>query len=110
MAKITRYRGDTVPDQFTLTDADENPVDITGYTFTMTVDTLKTPPDNTTLVYQLTGTITNAAAGEFEFAPSAVQADLTGNYWYDIQMVDGGGAIQTLVKDKYVYTQDITKV
>lgn len=109
MTEITRYRGDTVPDQFTLTDADGNAVNITGYSFTMTVDSLKTPPDNSTLQYTLTATITNAAAGEFEFAPSAVQADLVGKFWYDIQMVDGGGAIQTLDKDRYIYTQDITK-
>ena len=111
MTAFTRTRGDTYPDQIqVLSDATSDPVDITGYSFLFTLDTDKAPTDSSTNVYQLTGNIVDAANGKVEFSPSAVQADLIGKYFFDIQMTDTAGKIRTIDKDKYTYTQDITKV
>jgi hypothetical protein len=110
MTEITRFRGDTYADQFTLKDSAGVAIDISGYSFTFTLNTEKSPADTANEVYQLTGTITDAPGGKFEFAPSAVQADQVGTFFYDVQMIDGGGGIRTLAKDKYKYTQDITKI
>lgn len=110
MTEITRYRGDSYADQFTIKDSAGVAVNIAGYTFTMTLNTEKSPIDNSNEVYQLSGTITDAPAGKVEFAPTPVQADIVGTFFYDVQMVDGGGGIRTLAKDKYKYTQDITKI
>lgn len=107
---ITRYRGDTVADEFTIKDADAVVVDITGCSFIMTLDTLKTPPDNTTKVYEMTGTITNATGGVVEFSPTSLQANQTpGKFYFDIQMTDAGGKVQTIMVGTYIYKQDITK-
>lgn len=111
MTAITRRRGDTFADEITVTSATTGAaIDITGYTFKMTVDPSKTPVDAANNLYQLTGTIVDAAAGRVEFAPSALQADqVPGTYYFDVQMIDGLGRIRTIALDKYTYTQDITK-
>lgn len=108
---ITRYRGDTVPDVYNITDDAGAALDIsTGYTFKMTVNTEKNPVDNTNEVYSITGSVTDGPGGEVSFSPSTFQADqVPGTYYYDVQMVYPSGAIKTLEKGRYVYLQDITK-
>lgn len=109
MATITRYRGDTAPDQFTV-QRDGVAVDITGCTFKLTVNSEQNPVDITNQLFQLTGTITNAALGQVEFSPTALQADqLPGRYFYDVQMTDTGGGIRTATKGSYRFKEDITK-
>ena len=108
--EITRYRGDTVADEFTVKTSAGVAVDITGASFIMTIDTLRAPPDNTTKVATLTGVITGASSGQVQFPFTAPDADQTpGKYYFDIQMTDAGGKIQTLDVGTYLFKQDITK-
>lgn len=110
MTDITRKRGDTYADEFVLSNATtRRPLDVTGYTFLLTVDRNKAPPDTTSRVFQIEGAILDAAAGRVEFAPTALQADNVGSFFYDMQMVDGAGRIRTVVSGKYKLGQDITK-
>lgn len=109
MTDITRKRGDTYADEFTITTASGDPVDITGYSFLLTIDPEKAPLTSANNLYQLTGTILDAPAGRVEFAPSDVQADQVGSFFYDVQMVDGASRKRTIVSAKYKYVQDITK-
>lgn len=116
MTIITRRRGDTYADLVTVTEPIVPPatvgvpIDITGYSFKMTLDPEKTPATAANNLYQLTGTIIDAPAGKVEFAPTEEQANQTpGTYFYDIQLIDGAGRKRTIALDKYVYTQDITK-
>ena len=107
---LCRTRGDTFPHTFALKDSAGSAIDITGFTFLMTVDPSEEPTDATGNLFQLTGVITNAAGGLFQFAPTTVQANQTPNeYYYDVQMVDGSGALRTILKSTYTFTQDITK-
>lgn len=109
MSTISRYRGDTAADQFTIK-RDDVVVNLTGSSFKLTVDATKDPTNTATQLYSLTGTITSAVNGEVEFAPDATQADQTpGDYYYDVQMTDGTGAKLTIQKGRYRYKQDITK-
>lgn len=110
MTDITRKRGDTYADEFTIKSAATGlPINITGYSFVLTVDPEQYPADSSKNKFQLTGTIVDAAAGRVEFAPTALQADNVGKFFYDVQMVDGAGRKRTIVSAKYVMTQDITK-
>lgn len=103
-------RGDSVPIAFVLTDDTGTAVDITSWSFVMTVDPDSEPPDNTTLVMQVSGTITDAVNGAFEFAPTTVESDFEPDqYYYDIQATDAGGDKDTIVKGKFTLLQDITK-
>lgn len=107
---LCRRRGDSFADQFTLKDASGTAINITGFSFTLTVDPSSEPSDALNNLFALTGTITDAPGGVVEFAPTPVQSDVTPQtYFYDIQQTDGGGAIRTIVTGQYVITQDITK-
>lgn len=111
MVAITRKRGDTYADEITVkSKATGLPIDITGYTFIMTLDPEKAPATAANNLYALTGAIIDAPTGRVGFAPSALQADQPPNtYYYDVQMVDGAGRKRTILLDKYKYEQDIGK-
>jgi hypothetical protein len=109
MADMERYRGDTYADRLVITDATGAPVNITGYTFKLTLDTRTSPSDASTQVYQLVGVITDAVNGVVEFTPNDTQANLVGFYYFDVQMVDGQNRKRTIKRGRYIYTQDITK-
>ena len=111
MSDLKRYRGDTAADEFRIRNESTGAaLDISGYTFVLTVSTLENPPDSTAELYSIVGAITDAANGVVEFAPSAAQADQKPTtYYYDVQMTTAGGKIKTIAKGKYIYTQDITK-
>ncbi|OPZ07196.1 MAG: hypothetical protein BWZ07_03371 [Alphaproteobacteria bacterium ADurb.BinA280] len=110
MSDLKRMRGDTYADEFIIkSPVTGQPINITGYSFKLTVDTNKDPVDDTTNVYSLNGVIVDAANGRVEFSPSDVQADQIGKFYYDVQMLDGSGRKRTIVKAKYEFTQDITK-
>ena len=106
---IERIRGDTFPFVFTLSDSSGNPIDITSFTFLLTVDPSEDPPNADNNLFVLTGSIIDAVNGKVEFAPSAVQADNIGEYFFDVQMTDASSAIRTIVKGPWTFTQDITK-
>jgi hypothetical protein len=108
--QITRTRGDTVADSFTVTNpATGSIVNLTSCSLKLTVSTVPNPTDSTTQLFQLQGVIDDPTNGIVEFYPTSAQADNVGYFYYDIEMTDSYGRILTLVKDTYVFTQDITK-
>ena len=111
MVAITRKRGDTYADDIIVKSKKTGlAMNITGYSFVMTVDPSKSPVDATTNLYSVVGAIIDAVEGRVEFAPTAMQADQPPEtYYYDIQMIDGAGRKRTIVLDKYKYEQDISK-
>lgn len=110
MSNIERKRGDTYADEFTIKSATTgSPINITGYSFLLTVDPSAEPVSAATNLYTLTGTIISGPEGRVEFAPTATQANQIGSFFYDVQMVDGAGRKRTIVAGKYTYKQDITK-
>ena len=109
---ITRFRGDTKADLFTIKTANGNAVDITGFTFIMTVNDVENPDGGTpgNILMALVGSITDAFRGEVEFAPTAMEADqVPGSYFYDVEMTDVATRITTIAKGSYVFNQDISK-
>lgn len=110
MTDLTRKRGDSFADGFIVkSETTGAAIDIGGYTFLMTVDITANPPDNTTKLFEVTGTIIDAASGNVEFAPTTGQTDRVGIFYYDIQMTDDTGRIRTIDSGKYTIRQDITK-
>ncbi len=111
---IARKRGDTAPDKIFVTDPENNdaPLDITGFSFRMTVNTEQdpVPPTIGTEIAAITGTITNPAGGEVEFPWSAGDADqVPEDYFYDIEQTDTTGRILTIAKERYQFQQDVSK-
>lgn len=107
--QITRRRGDTYPDVLKISSPSGGAADLTGCTIFMTLNRKKDPPDTTTQVYQLMGSITDPLNGTVEFAPNSTQADSVGLFYFDIQMTDMSGIIRTIKTGTYEYKQDITK-
>lgn len=104
-------RGDTTPWTFTIKTGDPAvAVDITGFTFVLTVDPAEEPADALGNLFSLTGTITDGPNGVVEFSMTALQADqLPDIYFFDLQMTDGASALRTIAKGKYEFKQDISK-
>jgi hypothetical protein len=111
IADITRFRGDTAPDQFILKNSAGAVVDIsTGYSFVFTLNREENPSDTVNQVYTLAGVVTNGPAGLFEFRPTSGNVNLpAAMYFYDVQVVDPLGYIKTIEKGAYEFTQDISK-
>ncbi len=88
-------------------------IDITGYTFLLTVDPDKAPEDDTHNVFQLVGLVDpdqETNKGKFSFKPTEEQSNSVGKLYYDIQFVDPDGNKRTFVKGfKFTLDQDITK-
>ena len=110
MSDIERKRGDTYANEWVIKSRSTGlPVNITGYTFMLTVDPNKSPEDTSTKLFQIIGNIVDAPAGRVEFAPSALQADNVGSFFYDAQMIDGAARKRTFDSGMYLLKQDITK-
>jgi len=89
---IERYRGDTYANIFQIKDSNGDPIDITNYTFKMTVNTERYPQSESTQLYQIVGVLVSPLSGTVKFAPNATQADQDpGTYYFDVQMTDDQG-------------------
>lgn len=110
MSEIVRYRGDTWPIRMTVLE-DDQPMDITGCSFTLTVDSKKSPTDDATNLFQLTGTIEgDPVDGIVIFEPSENDVDRVGKFYYDLQVEDTSSKKRTIAKNRFTLVQDITKV
>lgn len=108
---IARARGDTFSFTFVVKESDGTPIDVTGFSFFLTVDPAEDPPDPSGNLFTLNGVITDGPAGKVTFTLSAVEADQPpSDYFFDVQMVDLAAAIRTIVKGGWTVQQDITKV
>lgn len=98
------HHGDENPWTITLHGSNKEPLDVTGYTFLLNVDTLENPPDATTQVFSLTGTVTNGPAGVVEFELDDVQSatDL-GRYYYVLHAVDNIGRNLVLAMGRWLF-------
>ena len=90
--------------------------DITDYVIYMTVRPTRTSTDtdDTGATFQIIATITDAAAGEFEFTighEQTAECDLAPErtYWYDMQAITSDGAIKTLIIGQFSVLGDVTR-
>ncbi len=104
-------RGDTTAWTFTIRSGTPAvAVDITGFSYVLTVDPNSEPTDALGNLFALTGTITDAVNGVVEFSLSAAQADQTpAEYFFDLQQTDGSSNLRTIAKGKFEFRQDISK-
>lgn len=102
-------RGDTTPWTHTIT-FNAAAVNITGYTYKLTVDPSKNPTDALANLFTLVGVVTDGPNGIVQFEMSAVQSDQTPkDYYFDIEQTDGSGKIRTIAKGVFTFEQDISK-
>lgn len=109
---IEWFRGDSYPAEILVQNKiTEAAVDLTGYSFKLTVDSKLNPPDASTKLFEVTGDLdADPTSGRVSFTPTPEQTNLTPKtYYYDIQMTDPAGHIRTIAKYKWVIVQDISK-
>lgn len=115
LGDIDWRRGDSFPITLTVNDSDGNPIDLTGYTFKLTVNSEQDPTDTTNQQFQVVGVVdldqvTNK--GKVSFTPTASDTDLDkATYFYDVEMTDTSSHIRTIspYKAKFKLNQDQTK-
>ncbi len=104
-------RGDSDAKGFIIQDSNGVAIDITGFSFQMTVNTEKDPTDQVNEQFTIVGVIGVATDGTVSFAPTVTDTDITpGIYFYDIEQTDAASRIKTVIKGKVSIIQDITKV
>lgn len=112
---IERVRGDTSILTFAITTDGGTALNITGFSFKLTVDPSEAPTDALANLFQLTTggggiVIEDATGGIISATLSTLQADQTpGTYYYDLEQTDAGGLIRTLLKGAWTVVQDISK-
>ena len=108
MSDITRTRGDTYRIRRTVKSGGVV-VDITDWTFKLTISAVANPPDATDQVAQIAGVIDDAPNGVVDFTPVADDVNWVGRNFYDIEAVDAASAIITLDDGQFILLQDKTK-
>ncbi len=104
-------RGDSDPKGFIIQDSEGVAVDVSGFSFKLTVNSEKAPADQVNEQFTITGVLIDAPNGRISFAPTITDTDITPTtYFYDIEQTDGAGAISTLIVGKAIIVQDITKI
>lgn len=115
---IERRRGDTKTIVIRLT-TDGSPVDVTGYTATLTINTVKAPnidvsPVEGQQIFQAVGAALSSPGTDGKIAFPMAQFAASpyvpvGSYFYDVQITDVAGEIFTPLIGKFKVVQDITK-
>lgn len=102
-------REDADTKTFTIKDDTGTVIDISTWTFTLSVDINKDPADALTLQFAISGVLTtDGTDGKVGFTPAALDTDITpGKYFYDIQR--NSPSKKTLIKGVCEIIQDITK-
>lgn len=110
IVNLRRKRGDTFPWTMTFTNESNGaPVDLTGTTVQITLNTQPDPTDITNQIWQINGVLSGTPTdGVVTFTLTAAQADHLGVYFYDVQRVIGLDK-KTLVEGSFEFTQDINK-
>ena len=109
-ADFCRTRADTYPFTITFTDENGAAIDITGFTYLLTVDPDSAPADATNNLFQNTPVVTDGPNGVITVTLTPSEADQApGVYFYDLQQTDTGGAVRTVLKGQWEVVQDITK-
>ena len=103
---INRYRGDTKDLVLKLTQ-DKAIFPLTDFSAVLGVNIEENPTEDN-CVFKSTAAV-DAAAGTLTFPFSVEDADRVGDFYYDIQLIDGVGKTSTIRKGKMVFAQDITK-
>ena len=105
---IVRRRGDTKRIRVcvkTLVAAE----DITDASFKFTVNRLPYPAGAATQIFQVVGDVVDPTNGIVEFPIQDGNEDISGFYFFDVEMVDPAGTIDTILFGWYHVKEDITK-
>lgn len=106
---IEFIRRDTVTLTITFTNQDGDPIDLTGSTVFFTIKDRPDDPDSEALLATSWTSHTDPTAGRTSVTLSTTQTNIEPDaYFYDFQVRESGGAIQSTKKGQIIVLQDIT--
>lgn len=106
---LQEYAGDSFARTVTVKDSDGNAVDLTGWTFYLTIKEEKTDADGDA-VFQNSYTAATPSSGQVDITLDASDTDdLLGDYWYDIRYKDDTGFVDTILNGVFRFDQNITE-
>lgn len=105
---IVRRRGDTKRIRVCVAGLVSIP-DITDATFRFTVNQFPYPSSAQTQIFQVIGDVVDGPAGMVEFPITDGNEDHVGFFYYDVEMIDPAGTVDTILFGWYHCKQDITK-
>jgi hypothetical protein len=103
-------RGDDWTVKFVIKDKNGLPIDVTGYTFWMTLKADPDAQDPGDAQRSITPVDQDAAAGIIYITFSAAMTEqlVPANYYYDLQQIDLSGNVTTLLLGRVRVVRDIT--
>ena len=105
---LVRRRGDTNRIRV-CTKGAVNVPDISGAIFKFTVNSMPYPTGAQTQIFQVIGDIIDGPGGIVEFPIQDGNEDHVGFYYFDVEMTDPAGTVDTILFGWYHVKQDITK-
>lgn len=109
MNKLTIIRGDDVTIPVTFKDSAGDPIDLTGSTVFFTVKNEKTDSDNEAVISKSVASHTTPASGITQVVLTNEDTDIdAGSYYWDLQIKDSVGKIQSTKAAQFEVIQDIT--
>lgn len=104
---IKRVQGDTYAQTFQLYNEDESLFDLTGCSVLFTVKR-NLQDSNASALMSIAGSVTSAVTGVVEFPITTLQADISGDFFYDIKITDSNNIILHTIKDKIIFYSNVT--
>lgn len=109
MTELSAYRGDDKTWNLNFTDANGDPIDLTGSTVFFTVKVNKSDPDSDAVISKSQSSHTNPTGGVTSISLTNSDTNVkVGNYYYDFQLVDSAGLVTTILTGIFMIKQDIT--
>jgi hypothetical protein len=109
MNKLTIIRGDDVTIPVTFTDSDGDPINLTGCTVFFTVKNEKSDDDDDAVISKSVTSHTTPASGITQVVLTHTDTDIDpGSYYWDLQIKDSAGKIQSTQVAQFEVIQDIT--
>lgn len=110
----TRYacaQGSTFQAGIYVKDKYQTPTDLTGYTFRMQV---RATAASSTVLLEITtsnyGTITASTGKLYWSVPASITAAVAaGIYYYDLELVSGGGIVKRILEGKFEVSAEVTR-
>jgi hypothetical protein len=109
MSALTIIRNDDVVLTATFTDADGNAIDLTGSKVYFTVKENESDADADALITKEVTSHSDPTAGETQISLNPTDTNVDpGTYFYDLQVKNSLGTIQSTSSDKITIRQDIS--
>lgn len=107
---IVEQSGDSFERTIELDDADGNDIDITGWTFVLSLKEERRDPDSEAVIRKEVTTHDSPTNGQTRVALQSNETEpLFGDFWYDLKFKTNGGEVDTILNGVFRIEDSITE-